>query len=100
MQAEADSRLTVGDGPGFAAVWRVAFCDVCRWRRDGRFAVVPQRLARSADDAGGTVRDTDRPTRCPDTGGSQGRRRRGAGEPAPALRRAASLRPLAGDIGP
>ena len=42
MQAEADSRLSVGHSPGFVAAWRAVFCDVYRWRRDGRFAVVPQ----------------------------------------------------------
>jgi len=44
MQAEADSRLSVGHSPGFVAAWRSVFCDVYRWRRDGRFAVVPQLL--------------------------------------------------------
>ena len=42
MQAEADSRLSVGHSPGFVAAWRAAFCDVYRWRREGRFTVVPQ----------------------------------------------------------
>ena len=42
MQAEADSRLSVGHSPGFVAAWRSVFCDVYRWRQDGRFAVVPQ----------------------------------------------------------
>ncbi len=31
-----------GRSPGFVAAWRAAFRDVRRWRRDGRFAVVPQ----------------------------------------------------------
>ena len=42
MRAEVESRMTVCHGPGFVAAWRSAFCDVYRWRRDGRFAVVPQ----------------------------------------------------------
>ena len=37
----ADSRLTTGHSPGFVAAWRSAFCEVYRWRREGRFAVVP-----------------------------------------------------------
>ncbi len=44
MQAEAGSRLSAGHSPGFVAAWRAAFCDVYRWRRDGRFAVVPRLL--------------------------------------------------------
>ncbi len=42
MQAEADNHLGAGHSPGFVAAWRSVFCDVYRWRRDGRFAVVPQ----------------------------------------------------------
>lgn len=34
--------LAAGHSPGFVAAWRSVFCDVYRWRRDGRFAVVPQ----------------------------------------------------------
>ena len=35
------SRLIAGHSPDFVAAWRSVFCDVYRWRREGRFAVVP-----------------------------------------------------------
>ena len=38
---KADNRLSTGHSPGFVAAWRSVFCDVYRWRREGRFAVVP-----------------------------------------------------------
>ncbi len=39
---QPDSRLIAGHTPDFVAAWRSAFCDVYRWRQEGRFAVVPQ----------------------------------------------------------
>ena len=39
---QTDSRLIAGHTPDFVAAWRSAFCDVYRWRQEGRFAVVPQ----------------------------------------------------------
>lgn len=39
-----DGRLIVGHSPDFVAAWRGAFCDVYRWRREDRFAVVPSLL--------------------------------------------------------
>lgn len=38
---KADNHLSAGHSPGFVATWRSVFCDVYRWRREGRFAVVP-----------------------------------------------------------
>ena len=40
----AGSRLIAGHSPDFVAAWRSVFCDVYRWRREGRFAVVPALL--------------------------------------------------------
>lgn len=37
----ADGRLALRHSPGFVGAWRSLFCDVYRWRQDGRFAVVP-----------------------------------------------------------
>lgn len=37
----AAGRLLAGHSPDFVAAWRSMFCDVYRWRREGRFAVVP-----------------------------------------------------------
>lgn len=37
----AGGRLIAGHSPDFVAAWRSVFCDVYRWRREGRFAVVP-----------------------------------------------------------
>ncbi len=42
MQTEAESRLSAGHSPRFVSAWRSVLCDVYRWRREGRFAVVPQ----------------------------------------------------------
>ena len=39
-----DGRLNAGHSPEFVAAWRGVFCDVYRWRQDGRFAVVPSLL--------------------------------------------------------
>ena len=39
-----DGRLSAGHSPDFVAAWRGVFCDVYRWRQDGRFAVVPSLL--------------------------------------------------------
>lgn len=33
--------LIAGHSPDFVAAWRSVFCDVYRWRREGRFAIVP-----------------------------------------------------------
>ena len=37
-------RLSVRHSPDFVAAWRSVFCSVYRWRRDGRFAMVPSLL--------------------------------------------------------
>ena len=37
----AGGRLIAGHSPDFVAAWRSVFCDVYRWRQEGRFAVVP-----------------------------------------------------------
>ena len=37
----AGGRLLAGHSPDFVAAWRSVFCGVYRWRREGRFAVVP-----------------------------------------------------------
>lgn len=39
--AEVDGRLPLVHSADFAAAWRSVFCSVYRWRRKGRFAVVP-----------------------------------------------------------
>ena len=36
-----DNHLSATHSSGFVAAWRSAFCSVYRWRREGRFAVVP-----------------------------------------------------------
>ena len=36
--------LLAGHSPDFVAAWRSVFCGVYRWRREGRFAVVPSLL--------------------------------------------------------
>ena len=41
-----DNHLNVTHSPDFVAAWRSAFCSVYRWRREGRFAVVPSLLGR------------------------------------------------------
>ena len=41
-----DGRLSAGHSPDFVAAWRGVFCDVYRWRQDGRFAVVPSLLGK------------------------------------------------------
>ena len=38
---DRDRRLTLRHSADFAAAWRSAWCGVYRWRRAGRFAVVP-----------------------------------------------------------
>ena len=40
-EVRAGGRLTAGHGPDFVAAWRSVVCGVYRWRREGRFAVVP-----------------------------------------------------------
>ena len=40
-RVRAGGRLIAGHSPDFVAAWRSVFCDVYRWRREGRFAVVP-----------------------------------------------------------
>lgn len=37
-------RLSARHSPDFVAAWRSVFCSVYRWRRDGRFAMVPSLL--------------------------------------------------------
>ena len=39
-----NGRLTAGHSPDFVVAWREVFCDVYRWRQEGRFAVVPSLL--------------------------------------------------------
>lgn len=39
-----DGRLITGHSPDFVVAWREVFCDVYRWRQEGRFAVVPSLL--------------------------------------------------------
>lgn len=39
-----DGRLIAGHSPDFVAAWREVFCDIYRWRQEGRFAVVPSLL--------------------------------------------------------
>lgn len=43
-RVRAGGRLIAGHSPDFVAAWRSVFCDVYRWRREGRFAVVPSLL--------------------------------------------------------
>lgn len=38
--------LLARHSPGFVAAWRSVYCDVYRWRRQGRFAVVPSLVGR------------------------------------------------------
>ena len=40
-RVRAGGRLIAGHSPDFVAAWRSVFCGVYRWRREGRFAVVP-----------------------------------------------------------
>ena len=40
-RTRAAGRLIAGHSPDFVAAWRSVFCGVYRWRREGRFAVVP-----------------------------------------------------------
>ena len=42
-----DGRLIAGHSPDFVAAWREVFCDIYRWRQEGRFAVVPSLLGSS-----------------------------------------------------
>ena len=39
-------RAPAGHGAEFVAAWREVYCSVYRWRREGRFAVVPSLLGR------------------------------------------------------
>lgn len=41
-----NDRLVATHSPDFVAAWRSVFCGVYRWRREGRFAVVPSLLGR------------------------------------------------------
>ena len=43
-RVRAGGRLIAGHSPDFVAAWRSVFCGVYRWRREGRFAVVPSFL--------------------------------------------------------
>ena len=40
-RVRAGGRLIAGHSPDFVAAWRSVVCDVYRWRREGRFVVVP-----------------------------------------------------------
>lgn len=40
----ANDQLIAGHSPDFVAAWRSVFCGVYRWRREGRFAIVPSFL--------------------------------------------------------
>ena len=46
MKTHDDRRLTLRHSADFVAAWRSAWCGVYRWRRAGRFAVVPSLVGR------------------------------------------------------
>ena len=39
-----NDHLVARHSPAFVSAWRSVYCDVYRWRRDGRFAIVPSLL--------------------------------------------------------
>lgn len=45
---EGKGRLSLRLGADFVSAWRAVYCDAYRWRREGRFAVVPSLLGSPA----------------------------------------------------